>query len=249
VADTGIRYNGIKPQQHKTGRGDDSMFHIPEQIARSFDPDKNWERFFKHLISSEACMNNRMTRYYDWEPQPLISMAEAEQFIEHEIGMVKIELDDFSRELLQERLCRCPGMQYVCTYTYPTLDVRDRLATEKEIQNNILSEKWFAQHRKNCLKNIEKTGDPDGERQAMIDEEDRAAHMNRYGLMHVLCDREGYFSDADIHGPVPKAVQCSMYHVLGKAPIPDEVFVWTWYLQFLIDIGYINDFVPNITAV
>ena len=222
------------------------MFHIPEQIARSFDPYKNWELFFNHLISSEDCANNRMTRYYDWEAQPPLTMAEAEWFIEHEIGMVKIELDDFSRKLLHDRLCRCPGMQYVCTYTYPTPDARDHLATEKEINKHILSEKLFVQHRKDCLKNIEKTGDPDGEWRAMIEEEDRAAYMNQYGLMHVLCDRDGYFSDADIHGPVPRAVKCSVYHVLGKAPIPDEVFLWTAYLQFLIDIGYVNDFVKEL---
>ena len=222
------------------------MFHIPEQIARNFDSDKNWELFFNHLISSEDCMNNRMTRYYDWEAQPPLTMAEAEQFIEHEIGMVKIELDDFSRKLLQKRLCRCPGMQYVCTYTYPTLDALDCLATEKEIKNRILGEKLFVQSRKDCLKIIEKTGDPDGELQAMIEEEDRAAYMNQYGLMHVFCDRDGYFSDADIHGPVPMAVKCSVYHVLGKAPIPDEVFLWTAYLQFLIDIGYVNDFVKEL---
>ena len=80
----------------------------------------------------------------------------------------------------------------------------------------------------------------------MTEEENRARHMNQYGLMHVFCDKDGYFSDVAIYGSVPMSVKCSIYHVLGKAPIPDEVFIWPYYLQFLIDIGYINDFVKEL---
>lgn len=61
-------------------------------------------------------------------------------------------------------------------------------------------------------------------------------------FVNIYCDGDDYFSDIILHGTLPMIAECSLLHVLGKAPVPGVVFLWEHYLQFLIDIGYINDF-------
>jgi hypothetical protein len=51
-----------------------------------------------------------------------------------------------------------------------------------------------------------------------------------------------YIDDFQSYGGIPKIVRYSLFHLLGKAPIPEETYSeWYMFLQFLIDIGYVKE--------
>lgn len=222
------------------------MFHIPENILQIYGPMEYLNQFIRlQQLDSIAC-GNKMTQYYDWKPLEPLTMAEAEWFIEHEIGMVKRELDESDKEVVEEHSSCHPGMKYVCSYTFPNVETRNRLAAKKELEFYDFAEKMATQTNAVFEQKIIETGDPDGKIALSLYYNKRSQHYDKYMLLHVYSDREGYFSDVEIHGMMPLVAECSLFHVLGKAPIPQEVFsLWPHYLQFLIDIGYVNDFVKD----
>ena len=65
-------------------------------------------------------------------------------------------------------------------------------------------------------------------------------------MLHLYCDSDGWFADIDVSIVLPLVVLLSLYHLMGRAPVSEDTFShWPLYLQFLIDIGYVNDFVSE----
>ena len=223
------------------------MFHIPENILELYDPERYFQQFMRiQQLDSVAC-GNKLTQYYDWKPLEPLTMAEAEWFIKYELGMVKYDLDDSNQQAVKEHASRHPGMDYVCSYTFPNIEVRNRLSSQKEIEFYAYAKKMSEQTNAVFEKKIAETGDPDGKIALSLQYNKKSQQGDQYTLVHIYCDKDGYFSDAEIYGMMPDVAKYSLFHILGKAPVPEEVFSnWPKYLQFLIDIGYVNDFVKEL---
>ena len=64
--------------------------------------------------------------------------------------------------------------------------------------------------------------------------------VETYKLLHVLSEDGNYFYGMRSEGAVPRIIRFSLFHLLGKAPVPEETYSeWYLYLQFLMEIGYI----------
>ncbi|MBQ3120680.1 MAG: hypothetical protein IJC12_07375 [Peptococcaceae bacterium] len=161
--------------------------------------------------------------------------------------MAKYDLDDSDQQVVKEHASRHPGMDYVCSYTFPNIEVRNRLSSQKEIEFYAYAKKMSEQTNAVFEKKIAETGDPDGKIALSLQYNKKSQQGDQYTLVHIYCDKDGYFSDAEIYGMMPNVAKYSLFHILGKAPVPEEVFSnWPKYLQFLIDIGYVNDFVKEL---
>ena len=138
------------------------MFHIPENILEIYDPERYFQQFMRiQQLDSVAC-GNKLTQYYDWKPLEPLTMAEAEWFMEYELGMVKYDLDDSDQQVVKEHSSRYPGMEYLCSYTFPSVEVRNRLSSQKEIDFYAYAKKMSEQTNAIFEKRIALTGDPDG---------------------------------------------------------------------------------------
>ena len=223
------------------------MFHIPENILELYEPVSFHKLFFRMQQVDSMALGNKLTQYYDWEPLDLLTMAEAEWFMENELGMVKVEPDEKEQQLIESRADRHLKMQYVCTYVYPDIKARNRLATQEEIEGFHSADKimdnsieMFTEKAMNNVNNAKTWYD-------IAEDWKRRKERDKQIPIHLYCDEQGKFADIDYHPVMPKIAQYSLYHVLGWAPVPEETFSsWQYYLKFLVDIGYVNDFVKEL---
>ena len=117
------------------------MFHIPENILEIFDPWKNYRLFIDMEQRRLPQYNKPITHYFDWKPLPPITIAEAEQFFQEELGMVRAEIDALDRDLIEKKQFHHKGMQYECSYMYADIGARNKWATQEEIEQYIAVEK------------------------------------------------------------------------------------------------------------
>ena len=75
-----------------------------------------------------------------------------------------------------------------------------------------------------------------------MEREHERQKITAHHLIHLYSADDLFFGAVDMQGMVPKIVRYSLFHLLGKAPIPEETYSeWYMYLQFLIDIGYVKE--------
>jgi len=226
------------------------MFHIPGNILEIFDPWKNYRLFIDMEQRRLPQYDKPITHYFDWKPLPSITIVEAEQFFQEELGMVKVEIDDLEQEFIVSRQYLHEGMQYTCTYMCPNHEVRNKWATQKEKIDYVSTQKVCDDAVKLMLDRADETGDPDGLYKKYAAEWERRKQRDDALMLHLYCDSDGWFADIDVSIVLPLVVLLSLYHLMGRAPVSEDTFShWPLYLQFLIDIGYVNDFVKEFTIV
>ena len=222
------------------------MFHIPEDILDKYNPIKNYRLFTDMEQQRLPQYDKHITHYFDWKPLPPVTIEETEQFLKKELGMIKIEVDDTEQEFIESRRYLHEGMTYACTYVCPNIETRNKWASPKEKMDFAASQKAYDDAVKLMLDRAVETGDPNGLFKKYAAEWERRKLRDDYMMLNLYCDADGWFADIDVIIE-PMIVVCSLYHLMGRAPVPEDTFShWTFYLQFLIDIGYVNDFVKEL---
>ena len=211
------------------------QFQLPLDMMKWFDPYKNESKYIKG--------KDKIQHKCAWEPLPPISFGEMELFLTDIAGMIKVEQSPYEVNIILQNQGRDhPGMQYVCSYTFPDEKTRDKWALPNEINmNHDMDLEYKAQLEKYpdelFLKaNIETIW------RTMEFCDTRRFFVNKYKLLNVYSSDGVYFDDFQSYGGIPKIVRYSLFHLLGKAPIPEETYSeWYMYLQFLIDIGHVKE--------
>lgn len=211
------------------------LLHLPSDIVQSYIPKKN-EEFF-------SIIKEQVMKYYDWNPLDNSSLQAVRDFLTNEIGMVEIRLDDTQENILPFLQSRIPEkLKYECTYTFPDAFVRDRWALPEEKEMYATDEKYYKIFVHEVQKKIA-SGNADSEMWGLrLEREHKVQQITVHHLIHLYSADNFFFGAVDMQGMVPKIVRYSLFHLLGKAPIPEETYSeWYMYLQFLIDIGYVKE--------
>jgi hypothetical protein len=210
------------------------QFQLSNDIVKYFDPHKKEQDCFKET--------NIMYRY-DWKPMESISLEELDLFLTNIVGMAKIEqspyhIDIIKRNLLHEH----SNLRYVCSYTFLDEVHRNQWALPTELDLYCILDERYGK----CLEQYhDEVFFNDDIREIWRTAgfcETWAPFVDKYSLIDIYSLDDLYFDDFRSHGGLPKIVRYSLFHLLGKAPIPEETYSeWYMYLQFLIDIGYVKE--------
>jgi len=98
-------------------------------MMKWFDPYKNESKYIKG--------KDKILHKCAWDPLPPISFGEMELFLTDIAGMIKVEQSPYEVNIILQNQGRDhPGMQYICSYTFPDEKTRDKWALPNEINMN-----------------------------------------------------------------------------------------------------------------
>lgn len=204
------------------------MFTLPKNIMKIYEPKRN----FLAIHGMEPHIKQRFDK---WVPYPEITLEEAQQFIEQQFGMRKFVPKD-----IRTSYTIPANLQYVCSYEFGSVEDWKPWASEKEIEifelSTSLRRQWIEKHQKELAQQTV----PDPTIQAGLQFDLDTYHRETHKLLHLYTLDGVHFDEIYRAGPLPMVIDFSLHHLLGKAPIPEEMYShWPYYLQFLMDIEYI----------
>ena len=205
------------------------MFTLPENIMEIYEPKRN----FLAIHNMEPHIKQRFDK---WVPYPEITLEEAQQFIEQQFGMRKFQPKD-----IRTSYAIPANLQYVCSYEFDSVEDWKPWALENEIEAFELSTSFRRQWIEKRQKELAQQAVPDPVTQAGLQFDLDTYYEEVHTLLHLYTLDGVHFHEIYRAGsPFPKVIDFSLQHLLGKAPIPEEMYSnWPHYLQFLMDIAYI----------
>jgi len=211
------------------------ILELPADIVQIYSPKKN-----QMLFSQNA---KEIIKKYDWVPCDSSTLQDVKYFLANKIGMTEVYLEAVRQDTLQIFQTFVPEkLKYECSYTFPDIHTRDKWALPEEKEMYALDIKYYAEFVNAAQKKItDKSVDVKLWRDRLEREHERQK-ITAHHLIHLYSADDLFFGAVDMQGMVPKIVRYSLFHLLGKAPIPEETYSeWYMYLQFLIDIGYVKE--------
>lgn len=207
-------------------------FELPTDIISVYKPKRNMKTFIK--------LQPNIIKYFDWKPHNQITLTEVQDILSAQFGMEKTEVDRYTREAIRSTMRQHPGMNYVCSYTFADIANLKKWMLDIEIENY----EYMVTLQSDTIQKMKaqkNTGSDD-----ILENKKHVYQIERHKLIH-LYSRDGVnFDDIETRGMVPLVVKFTLFHLLGKAPIPEETYSeWPMYLQFLIDMGYVEYKEPN----
>lgn len=212
------------------------LFLLSENIVKTYQPRKNVQ-VISDLDASLKCGLD------SWKPYTEISIEVLDDILVKLFHMKKVVVTEDRRESLLANL-ENEGItqQYMCSYEFESADDWQRWAMSDELELG----KFLQELREGNIAKL-KTEKKNEVRQTKIEElecrlEQEYANyrMETYKLLHVLSEDGEYFHGMRSEGAIPRIIRFSLFHLSGKAPIPEETYSeWYLYLQFLMEIGYI----------
>lgn len=212
------------------------MFLLSEDIVQKYRPRKD-----VHAIS--AMDESVKCRMDFWEPCEEITIEALDDILVRLFCMKKVIIAKETKESLSANL-EHEGItqQYICSYMFENTDAWKRWAMSDEIElSDFLQEIREGNIAK--LENEKKNEINQAKIQELeyrLEQECASYRVERYKLIHVLSEDGNHFHGMRSEGAIPRIIRFSLFHLSGKAPIPEETYSeWYLYLQFLMEIGYI----------
>ena len=180
-----------------------------------------------------------------WQPIEEVNLNELDRILTETFCMEQYILPNkkiiaLSEDLVYENVKH----KYISTYTFKQEDDWRKWALPDEL---FLAD-YLDNIRKNNIakylkeKRTVKADETLSALNEMISQEEYNHWLEKHKLVHILSTDGVGFHDIRVEGDLPSIILYSLFHLLGKAPIPEETYSeWYMYLQFLIDIGYVKE--------